>query len=827
MIKINQKNYAPKKKPSLGTTSSEKKEDDFVSESGIPMHNMPGTQMGTIPLSVDFSPVFTDISFNSSQFFPLYKDMYYFDPVAGSAVDLMSTLPFSEFTIGGMDKRYAHIYKENVERLSLRSIFQELSIDYLVTGTFTGSLLYNKEKKIFFDIITHDIENLDILETPFYGQEPIITAKFDPKVRQLLSKNSKRVENMKKRLGPSLVEKLMSGSLELDPLSTIYIPRKTFTQGTGISWYRRILPLYLIEKNLYRGTLVESSRRQRGIMHLNIGDGAEWEPTPEDMESITDLFLNADSDPLGAIIATRLGVQVDEVRCLAGSTWIETEEGFKQIQDLVDHDPNAISKKKYSLNIKVKNEKGDFVPTKSWMYQGRQKVFEISTYQDKVESTKNHRWLVLREANLDLIKTKNLKVGDFLLKPKKGERISKEILKFFIRKYSKKNAVLNNIECLDYSNSFFNEIVLEIVKNIDKKFYKVLKFFIETQMDFQKIESIEEKEKKHVYDLEIDLSKTENPLFLANGFVSKNSGGDFWKVTDIWDTTTQFKLRALGISESFLSGDSSWSTMETSLTVFIENLKAYRDRLTRKVFYEKIFPLISLVHGLTVNKSGKVVQDPSIINKPLEDIYDRIQDESSLLIPTVHWAKQLKPEGDVNYLDIIQRMTEQGVPVPLRALAAAGGFNLDELINQQDEDIETRTKVSEYMKKINELKNEQGGEGGGAGMGYYSATPFEEVNDRDFQTLDQENAAKALASNNLGKGRSAVLGENPRPTFDDRDFGEASEIKGRTKTGKPRHIIRQKQANDKVNEAIAKAAMNLKEKIYQPSTTPKKDDNLP
>src|SRR5690606_40146240 len=78
-------------------------------------------------------------------------------------------------------------------------------------------------------------------------------------------------------------------------------PRSTLFPYTTL--FRSI---WLMEKNLFRGTLVETARRQRGILHLTLGDGDQWEPTMADMQMAMELFQNADADPLGAVIATRI-----------------------------------------------------------------------------------------------------------------------------------------------------------------------------------------------------------------------------------------------------------------------------------------------------------------------------------------------------------------------------------------------------------------------------------------------------------------------------------------------------------------------------------------
>ena len=59
---------------------------------------------------------------------------------------------------------------------------------------------------------------------------------------------------------------------------------------------------------------------------------------------------------------------------------------------------------------------------------------------------------------------------------------------------------------------------------------------------------------------------------------------------------------ALGVSESFLSGDASYNTLDHALTIFIEQLRALRGTACNQFFYRKLFPLISVLHGFTRDK---------------------------------------------------------------------------------------------------------------------------------------------------------------------------------------------------------------------------------
>lgn len=600
----------------LGTEAKALRSGDRGWEAKSASTSMTNTSVSALPIEIDIDPLLKDIVFSEDLeqkklVNRLYRDIYYNDPVCGSAVDMYATLPFSEFTFGGVtDKKARHVFAETIERLNCRTLMPHISTDHLVDGAYISSLLFNKTSKKFFDTMPHRSSDCKVDTLPFYGQDPIITAAITAETRALFgATDSKRIDNIRERLGSELVELLGNDAIELDPLSTVYIPRKVFTMEEGVSWYRRILPIWLIEKNLFRGTLVESSRRQRGILHLELGDGDQWEPTIADMEFVTELFMNADADPLGAIIATRMGVNTSEIR----------------------------------------------------------------------------------------------------------------------------------------------------------------------------------------------------------------QGGDFWKVTDIWDSTSQFKMRALGISDSFLSGEANLATADNSMTLLIETIRTFRDMITRKFFYDKLFPLISLVNGFTVSDKGKLIRREGMLTGNVQDNLNKLADGSGLLVPTIHWNKQLKPEGDSTYIDMLGVLTEKGIPVPLRAFAAAGGFNLDNLLNDAEDDIALLKKISEYNKKVTDIKKEFGPppvDDGTGGMGSYASSGDKTL----FDVLAESRSTSPSSVLREGTGR--------RPSLLARDFGEASEIVGRTRTGKKKYLRNQKQENEKANKTIARAMKEIiqhkKTPLTHSSITPKK-----
>jgi hypothetical protein len=590
------KNIAPQRKsnhaikrretPEQRALSKAIESNGMISQSNSTGMSNSGPQLGRLDVNLDTSLLLEgmDSDLRDKQLFKVYRDMYWHDPICGACADLYAHLPFSgEFTLGGAKADFLNPFSEACEILGLKTLMPKWAIDYQVTGAAAGSILHNFEEKKIFDMMTHKYENLAVHTLPLYSQDPIMFLELDPDVKMTLTKvESKRLPMIKKRLGEAFFNKLLESQVELDPVGTVYIPRKTFSFGEGVSFYKRVLPIWQIEKNLFRGTLIESGRRQRGILHLMLGEEG-WDPAPEDFNDIADLFIDADADPIGAVIATRLGVSVSEFR----------------------------------------------------------------------------------------------------------------------------------------------------------------------------------------------------------------QGGDFWKVTDIWEQTGQMKLRALGISESVMSSDASLSTMEGSMSIFVEKLRAFRDSLTRDTFYERVFPLVSVMNGLKMRR-GKIIKG-TIERGDTEDILRTMNDGSKLFIPSVHWAKQLRPEQDQTYYDMLNSMSGAGIPIPIRALTAAGGFNVDTLLTNADEELALQEELLKFKKRADDLKGRYTS-AGADGMASMSSNKV----DYESDELDE------LSFADMG----TVLQGKQAPLLN-RDFGVTAEVTSMSKTGKPVRLIDQNMANRRANKNIAKALASI------------------
>lgn len=552
--------------------------------------------------------------------YQIYRDIHDFDPVSGNAVDMMSNMPFSDFSLSGAkDQKFLAPYEESIDNIRIRSLFPSMSAEYLVHGLFCSTTIFDDEERRYVGLIPQNVDYVDVIPLPIWGRDPLIQLRIGSSLSQLKDSKDERVQEMLKTLPEEYRSKKGAKDVHVpDPKDVIYIPRGGLLRDTrGVSIYQRILPIWLMEKAMYRGTLDQTMKRQRSVTHLQLGD-EEWMPTTEEMQAIAKLLLEADMDPVGAIFVTRNGVNVGEVR----------------------------------------------------------------------------------------------------------------------------------------------------------------------------------------------------------------SPNDMWKVSDMTDFFTQVKLRSLGISDSFITGDATYNSLEQVMSVFVEQMRAYRDRITSEIFYERMFPRISESMGYTNKSQGLSIEvaraNPNQLrldlgDSPIPTSFVELASERSnygqisyrnrqLLIPQLQWHKRLRPEADDAYLTMLGSLSERGVPIPVRLWAAAGGLDLQSILNQKDEDIKIRDRVEDWLKAIGKSQAavqppmDGGGDMGGGAPGGGS-----------------DEFASALTASNLMRPRS-ILGRS----YDT----DAYDVQNRTSDGK-RHLLSskgKKHLDEQMNKKIASVASSLNAKVN--AMEKKMDDNF-
>lgn len=272
-----------------------------------------GFSMGAATFSNNFRMKYLEGFLPSGEhdFYPLYKDMYDNDGIAGGIIDILSTIPFSSFELTGIEnKEVLETYQRSCEALRPRILLPALSRDYLTYGVFIGTALYDRKERIFTSVMPQDRMMCKISPVPIYGVDPIIDLKIPQSLMKLMNDKDPRIQRILQQLPQVIRDNMQKGEIRLPSESTLYIPRRSLSADyVGMSYLRRVLPIFLMEKTMFRGSLDQISRRQKPILHLLVGSD-EWIATNEDLNNMAGLFRAADTDPVGAIVATRPEVSV-------------------------------------------------------------------------------------------------------------------------------------------------------------------------------------------------------------------------------------------------------------------------------------------------------------------------------------------------------------------------------------------------------------------------------------------------------------------------------------------------------------------------------------
>lgn len=430
----------------------------------------------------------TDI--DSSLMSLFYRDIYLYDAVGGCAVNIQSSFPFSDWELRGLSDDQLKIYNDALERLGIRDLLPKISTAYLVDGFYAGSLVFDDQTKCFMDILSYDSLQCQVTASPFNNIDPEVIVHTSGMMKNFLNNHSTYVDKYLQEMPKGIIDLLNQEQFVLDPISTLFIGRRCLLDRAYTSYLQALLPTYLIEKTLFRGTLTEAQRRQRSTSHITAGDDV-WTPTSEELAAIVQQFQMSENDPNGAWVATRNAIQVSDVR----------------------------------------------------------------------------------------------------------------------------------------------------------------------------------------------------------------PAGDFWKWTDTADQLVSMKLRALGISEAFLSGDASYSSSESAYSTFIETVNSYRDHLTNKIFYNKIFPLIAVVKGLYKEGTKNKCDNPI-------DFLFNITNRQNLLMPKLHWHKELTTREEDSQFDMLQNLSELGVPVAIKTWISAAGLDYDSLLRDLREDQNTRAELAQFTQQEDQQQDD-------------------------------------------------------------------------------------------------------------------------
>lgn len=461
----------------------------------------------------------------------LLRRIYLRDSIAGSVVDIYSTLPWGKLyeLIGLDDPKIMQMYHEMIEALNIWGDLPIISREFLIIGRMIASLPFNETTGRWDSMVPIDPDQAKITPMPFSSVKPLVDVLSSPAWREFARSIDPRVVELKETMNKDLLAIFQntSGYFPLEPMNTLFLARRVNQYDhIGTSFFTRILPAWAYETALWDASLTGVRRRNRSILLVTAGIDETWEPNDNELSALTQIFMQADEDPTGAVISVRNGVELSEVR-----------------------DPTSI-----------------------------------------------------------------------------------------------------------------------------------------------------------------------------------------WGISQEFEFLSTLKMRALGVSEAYLSGDANVSNMETARTSLGKAVASFRDNMLREIFAKQLFPAFARIHNFQkrtqAQLSNRIRVEPDRVARMAE--YDRRMYESerlskwgypmvtakqaldipleSLIMPRLITEDTLRPEQDVAYLEMLDKLKENGVPIPLRIWASAAGYDLDKAMAMMEEDITIK-------KRLYQLGTEDSSGGGSSDLG--------------------------------------------------------------------------------------------------------------
>jgi len=398
--------------------------------------------------------------------------LLYHRDISGTIVDLMAELMWGEFDLMGVkDPAILKIYEDSIGSCDVQTLNPMFTRQYCVLGKFVSSFIFDSKRGIFRDIAGYDPDFLRLTPIPIRGFDPKIDLIPSPALRSFMHSMDPRDIDARKVFPDSFIEAVRSAAggsggggfgggspmgfsnygmaagsnpgaqmpgLPLDPVNTLFVARRVFPHDyIGTSLFTRLITFWALEKALVNATLSSSRRRIRSIAHVTCGIDNLWEPSPAELDNIAGMFIQADDDPAGAVVTTRTGVNINEVRggtdfykwsdewtllnegklrvlgandallCLAGDTLVPTKErGLVRIDSFGKEGSDAV--------LTTVGRAGED-RTKKWLYSGKGRVVEVKTHHGTaLKCTPSHQVLTLVDNELVWKPAGQLSLGDVL-----------------------------------------------------------------------------------------------------------------------------------------------------------------------------------------------------------------------------------------------------------------------------------------------------------------------------------------------------------------------------------------------------------------------------
>ena len=171
-----------------------------------------------------------------------------------------------------------------------------------------------------------------------------------------------------------------------------------------------------------------------------------------------------------------------------------------------------------------------------------------------------------------------------------------------------------------------------------------------------------------------------------------------------WNEINKRKAYALGVSEEFMSGGSTYSSANVGLQVQLARYKAKRDLFEQQWLRDKFFKVMSEKNGWYRRDKKELVGQYRVTRSAKEK-------QERLVVPSIVWQKKLMFRDDQGYLTFLNQVYQNGKgPISAITLLQSMGLDIEDELRKKG-----RTSRLEKVHGTN-MHPPVGGAGGLAGI---------------------------------------------------------------------------------------------------------------
>lgn len=206
----------------------------------------------------------------------IWRTYYELDPIIGSATDLFSDLPWSEFSLSGIeDKTILHTYEDCLNKLNLPTLLPAMTRELMMKGKVIPHLIFSDKLGYWVHCSVHDPSYVGVQGRGVVGVPPLLDLVPTPEMQWMAKSTDTRMVSFRRKLPPNLIDRILSGqTIPLSDLNATYIARKTCVYDTmGTSLYTRLFQVKMYEDcALFHTPITISDGTVRPVGEIRIGD---------------------------------------------------------------------------------------------------------------------------------------------------------------------------------------------------------------------------------------------------------------------------------------------------------------------------------------------------------------------------------------------------------------------------------------------------------------------------------------------------------------------------------------------------------------------------